>query len=357
MIQATLIFILGFLAAVFLGVLVAPAIWRRAVALTRKRVEATLPLSLNEIRADKDAVRAEYAVAVRKLEVTVKALKERNAAQSIDVDGARDEARRVAADRDEKAATIAELETRQGALRAELVKREKELAQLGEVLAERDALLEERKREIAELGAMYDEASFNASNRQIEMVAQEAKLDRLTDELAAAGEAQAGTQEALRAAQARTGELEKTLRGEKRRSVSLERNVAKLTASLSDQEEKLDRRERDLERLRAKLRETGKAGDEMTARLAAERDRAERLHGENEALRSVRERKLGPVRDRDAGAALLRERIDGLAAEMVSLTARLEGPDSEIGKLLAAEGGENSLAGRIRALQKAAGKG
>jgi len=60
-IQATLIFILGFLSAVFLTVLVAPAIWRRAVALTHRRVEAALPLSLNEIRADKDALRAEHA--------------------------------------------------------------------------------------------------------------------------------------------------------------------------------------------------------------------------------------------------------------------------------------------------------
>lgn len=359
MIQATLTFILGFLAAVFLGVLVAPAIWRRAVVLTRKRIEATLPLSLNEIRADKDAVRAEYAIAVRRLEVTVKALKEKIAAQSVDVDGARDEARRVAAERDAGLAAIAGLELQQGALQADLAKGEEEIARLAGLLAGRDALLEERKGELAKLGAMYDEASFDASNRQIEMVAQEAKLDRLADELAAAGEARTNVEAALRAAEARIGELEKTLRGEKRRSVTLERNVAKLTASLSDREEKLDRRERDLERLRARLRAADETSREMTARLAAEQDRAERLHGENEALRRARERKLGPVRDRNAGAsadtALLRERIDGLAAEMVSLTARLEGPDSEIGKLLAAGDGENSLAGRIRALQKAAG--
>jgi len=360
-IQATLIFVLGFLAAVFLGVLVAPAIWRRAVVLTRRRIEATLPLSLNEIRADKDALRAEYAMAVRRLEMTVKALKERNAAQSVEVDGARDEARRLAADRDGKAAAIAELELRQGALQAELVRGEEEIARLEALVAERDAQLEDRKHEIAQLGTMFDEASFDASNRQIEMVAQESKLDRLAGELAAAGGELEKARAALRAAEARIGELDKALGGEKRRIGTLERDIAKLTAALSDREEKLDRRERDVERLRARLRAADESGREMAARLAAEQDRAERLSGEIEALRVARGRKPGPARGGAAAApaetALLRERIDGLAAEMVSLAARLEGPDSEIEKLLAAGDGEGGLAGRIRVLRAAAGEG
>jgi chromosome segregation ATPase len=360
-IQATLIFVLGFLAAVFLGVLVAPAIWRRAVVLTRRRIEATLPLSLNEIRADKDAMRAEYAMAVRRLEMTVKALKERNAAQSVEVDGARDEARRLAADCDGKAAAIAELELRQGALQAELVRGEEEIARLEALVAERDAQLEDRKHEIAQLGMMFDEASFDASNRQIEMVAQESKLDRLAGELAAAGGEREKSRAALRAAEARIGELDKALGGEKRRIGTLERDVAKLTAALSDREEKLDRRERDVERLRARLRAADESGREMAARLAAEQDRAERLSGEIEALRAARGRKPGPARGATVAApaetALLRERIDGLAAEMVSLAAKLEGPDSEIEKLLAAGDGEGGLAGRIRALRAVVGKG
>ena len=62
---------------------------------------------------------------------------------------------------------------------------------------------------------------------------------------------------------------------------------------------------------------------------------------------------------------LLREQINDLAAEVVSLTATLEGPDSPINKALAAVPAETSpssgphekitsLADRVRALQKAA---
>ena len=49
MIQSTLFFILGFLCAAFLALLVGPAVWRRAVNLTTKRIEASMPLTLNEI--------------------------------------------------------------------------------------------------------------------------------------------------------------------------------------------------------------------------------------------------------------------------------------------------------------------
>ena len=383
MIQATLIFILGFLSAAFLAVLVAPAIWRRAVALTHRRVEAALPLSLNEIRADKDALRAEHAMATRKLEVTLAALREEMAAQSIDADRARDEARRTALQRDEKAATIAELETQQGALRSELVKGEKELARLAELIAERDDIIDEQVNELETLGAMYDQASFDASNRQIELVAQESKLEKLSDELAEAQESRARADGVLNEARAEAEELDKAVRAEKRRIVALERKIEKLTAALSDREEKLERRERDLERLREKLREASESGRDLAARLASAQDRAARLGDElalqareNKALRAVQERKWsaadGAAPDDSPAAdgaervetALLRERIDELAAEMVSLTARIEGPDSGIGPMLGAEpargkgkrggnAGPLSLAERIRLLQQA----
>lgn len=384
-IQATLIFLLGFLAAGFLAVLVAPSIWRRAVALTRRRIEAALPLSMAEIRADKDAVRAEYAMAMRKLEMTVKSLREEIAARSLDVDRARDETRRVRHALEEKEAARAELERRERELRAGLRQREDEAARLMDGLAERDRLLEERAAELERLGAMYDEASFNASNRQIELVAQEANVDRLTQELSALREEHRQANASLREANAAARELEQAVRAEKRKVVVLERKVEKLTVSLSDREEKLDRRERDLARLRERLKQASESGQELAARLSAGEDRQARLSQElavqareNKALRAVQDRKWGTaVAARGEGegggeggadrieSALLRERINDLAAEVVSLTARLEGPDSEIHKALAAgpaagggaKGGPGgaSLAERIRALQKAAG--
>ncbi|RWX60080.1 hypothetical protein EN780_32935, partial [Mesorhizobium sp. M4B.F.Ca.ET.089.01.1.1] len=70
MVQSILFFALGFLCAGFLALLIAPAIWRRAVALTRRRVEASMPLTLAEIQANKDQVRAEFAMSTRRLEMS-----------------------------------------------------------------------------------------------------------------------------------------------------------------------------------------------------------------------------------------------------------------------------------------------
>lgn len=380
-IQATLIFLLGFLGAGFLAVLVAPSIWRRAVKLTRRRIEAALPLSMAEIRADKDAARAQYAMATRKLEVTVETLKEEIAAQSLEVDRAREETRRTLHALDEKEAARAELERRERELRAELRQAQEEAARLSEALAGRDRALEERAAELEKLGAMYDEASFNASERQIELVAREADVERLTGELSTLREEHRQADARLREAGAQIRELEQAVRGEKRRVVVLERNAGKLTAALSDREEKLDRRERDLDRLREKLKEASESGRKLAARLSAAQDRQARLEQdlavqarESKALRAVQDRKWGgpAAAGSDGGGeggadrvetALLRERINDLAAEVVSLTARLEGPDSPIHKALAADAGDAgtgaaggvSLAERIRALQKAAG--
>jgi hypothetical protein len=59
--------------------------------------------------------------------------------------------------------------------------------------------------------------------------------------------------------------------------------------------------------------------------------------------------------DARSGAGL-REQMNELAAEVVNLTMKLDGPDSPIAKALAGEGQQNgrvSLADRVRALQKA----
>jgi hypothetical protein len=84
MIQAVMLVMLGFFLASLLGLLIAPAIWSRAVRLTRKRIEATMPMSLGEIEAAQDRVRATYAVRVRRLETALSRARQKAAAQLVD---------------------------------------------------------------------------------------------------------------------------------------------------------------------------------------------------------------------------------------------------------------------------------
>src|SRR5215216_2756463 len=63
-----MIFALGFVAASLIALLIIPAINHRAERLARRRAEALFPMSISELTAEKDHLRAEFAVRQRRLE-------------------------------------------------------------------------------------------------------------------------------------------------------------------------------------------------------------------------------------------------------------------------------------------------
>jgi hypothetical protein len=85
MIEYALLVVLGFCAAGLLALLIAPTIWRRAVRLTTKRLDATLPMSLSDIEADKDLLRASYAIQIRRLEAGLNKARDKSASQLVEI--------------------------------------------------------------------------------------------------------------------------------------------------------------------------------------------------------------------------------------------------------------------------------
>src|SRR5579863_5910852 len=81
MIEPSMYFGIGFLVAALLGLLFLPLVHERAVRLTMRRIEAATPLSIAEIRADKDQLRAEFAMSTRRLELSVEQMKARTTNQ------------------------------------------------------------------------------------------------------------------------------------------------------------------------------------------------------------------------------------------------------------------------------------
>ncbi len=63
-----MIFGLGFLLASLCALIALPTVNARATRLARRRIEATLPVSAAEVAAERDHLRAEFAVAQRRLE-------------------------------------------------------------------------------------------------------------------------------------------------------------------------------------------------------------------------------------------------------------------------------------------------
>jgi hypothetical protein len=66
--HSMMLVLLGVLLATLVVIIVAPAYRRRVMRLTSERIRQAVPLTEAEIRADKDRLRAQYAIRVHKLE-------------------------------------------------------------------------------------------------------------------------------------------------------------------------------------------------------------------------------------------------------------------------------------------------
>jgi chromosome segregation ATPase len=406
-IQFVLLFCFGFLTAVLLALLVAPAFRRRAVRLTERRIRATVPLTMNEIQAEKDGLRAEFAMSSRRLEMKVKSLRERVAAQMVEIERSHQEQGRVEEERDQAKQEAAEREAKIGELEAALRARAEEFQALSAKFEELAARMAEKDAEISRLDLAATDASLEVGSRKIELAAREAEVAKLKDDAARLKEQRRQGEDKLREITLDNRSGREALKTERGRAGDLERRLEKALAALADREEALGRRQREFARLRERSGKTAGreeaparpeaagSGDEKMiaapaaaeppaggealasppaarqdalARLATERKRLEErlttLTRENKRLRtaSLVPPEPGPALPREAGPgeASLREKISSLAAEMVAMTALVEGPDSPIDKALALPETERtgegppSLAERVRALREAA---
>jgi len=377
LVQSILFFVLGFLTAGFVVLLIAPSVWRRAVSVTRQRVEAKLPMTLDEIRADKDSLRAEHAMALRKVEVQLKSAQEKLLTQAVELSRSREAQKAHATDHAHKDRTVSELEATRGSLSEEIAKRDEQIKALAAQLVEAESMLEKRAQEIEEIGRLYDEASLSSSNHKIELVSRESQIGKLSDDMSTLRNQHKSSDLRLAELEADNKAVREALKAETKRAGELDRKLQQMVSSLSDRDDKLERREAELGRLReselARVREQLKAQQDAPEASAvngtAQAMERERLEGRLTTLTRENKRlkgelsKAGRSKSSPSEDSQLREQMHELAAEVVALTARLEGDDSPIAKALAGSGEARapvngdapaviSLADRVRALQK-----
>jgi DNA repair exonuclease SbcCD ATPase subunit len=137
-IENIMYFVLGLLMAGLLALLIVPAVWQRAVRLTKKRIEAATPMTMAEFRADKDQLRAEFALSTRRLEMNVEALRRRLAEQLRDINRKKNELGGIKGERDQHLQIVRELEEREAELRRRVLELEKEGADVAQKLRMRD---------------------------------------------------------------------------------------------------------------------------------------------------------------------------------------------------------------------------
>ena len=190
MIQSVMLAALGFIAASLLALLIAPAFWARAVRLTNQRLRGALPISEQEIRADKDLLRAEYALKVHQLEREVEQGRLAAHRQQIEINRRDIEIRRLAESLGVTQTSLSEHSNARSVLEQTVTERipllERSLAEARGVLQARNtalddlqatadrqaaaledgrAILTQRALEVQRLQALFQEASAQGRGR------------------------------------------------------------------------------------------------------------------------------------------------------------------------------------------------
>lgn len=334
MIQSILVYILGFLTAALLALMAVPALWRRAVRLTRERVIASVPLTMNEIEAEKDRMRAAFAMEVRQIEMKLERTRERAARLMIDSSQANEKARAVAEQAGSHAQLVARLEGELASARGEARKFEEALHVANDAIGRLEADANRVVSENAEIAGQHDEISLKLGSLEIELANRDGEIARLNEEIRASRDS--GMKAAGRRREAQSGlkAAEASLRLEQRRFSELEKKYEKAMARLSERDVAIERLKRETLSLRAAKKDGGKAANNVLNLDVA------RLSADNTALR---------------------EQVLDLAAKVVALTAAEEGESSPINAALEAAGSNGAatsgLADRIRALRKSASSG
>jgi len=150
-IENIMYFALGLLVAGLVSLIILPAVWKRAVRLTKRRIEAATPITMAEFRADKDQLRAEFALSTRRLEMNVETLRKRLAEQLGDVNQKRSDLGLLKVERDQHLGIVKELESREADLRARVTELEREGTDLAQRLRMRDRELDTRSEELDSL--------------------------------------------------------------------------------------------------------------------------------------------------------------------------------------------------------------
>jgi len=100
MIESIMYFAIGFFAASLSVLIVVPLVHGRAVRLTTRRLEAALPASMAEVVADKDVLRADFAMSTRRLEFKIEQLTTNGASQLAELGRKSDALNRLKIERD-----------------------------------------------------------------------------------------------------------------------------------------------------------------------------------------------------------------------------------------------------------------
>ena len=301
MIESFMYFGIGFLLAALSVLVVIPLVHGRAVRLTTRRLKGAIPSSMVEVLADKDLLRAEFAMSTRRLETNVQQLKTKSASQLAELG--------------RKGDSINRLKIELGTLRGQMRATEEDFAVKAAALHEAQRALSEKGSELAARMRELDEWSTFADAQKIEIItlktqveALEEQLDGATNELKAVEDCRAAERIELKAAtqemmeerskfedfHRRVVELVQQLMAQSTKDKNLSRRAQELENRLVEQSRLLKENELELKNLRGEIATARKAEVDLRSEIDGRVNTAtEELKAEKAKLQAAFDRANG----------------------------------------------------------------
>nr|WP_255647571.1 hypothetical protein [Ensifer sp. IC4062] len=343
--------------------MIAPAIQRRIVRFAEDRLKATMPLSPQEVRAQRDAVRATYAAENAKVQQALRRERDKSVTLMLQNENTLREARRLAGENADLQAQLADMNVAAADMRSTVRQLEQRLEQMKATFETSEKDNGTKSDTIRTLNGKVDKHTADIDNLRIDLAARETEIEHLKSRLAALHDERQALRGDLKAENARAREMELRLSKDEARIRQLEAAVARDAAINAQRENALARRAEEIEKLKARLKELNHemreaskvlraAGISVPKKAAA----ADATHGKSaerhaKAMRDPDTPRLSQdLRNRATALSerlinaksaahdeALRQEIADIAAGMIALTAANEGKASPIRSLLGGE--------------------
>lgn len=388
-IEFALLFGLGFLSALLIAMLIGPAIHRRIVAFTENRIRATVPISPQEVRAQRDMARAQYAAENARTKQEL--VQERDKVVGLQVKGEtlRDEMKGLIAENIELKAKLDNTDVAAADLRSQLRQEDNYISEIKAALEASEETGVAKDLEIDNLIKRLDVLTAQSDNARIDLSTRETEIENLKFRISALREERDELRRDVKLLTTRAKDAETRLAQEEHKALRLEDKLSKEISARTDKETAIERRDEEIARLRDKVKgrvatasasagaRQEKAADATVAAVTTPAN-AEELPATAQtaslsmtvgasatSLASEAQNRATALSERllngkgGSNDEALRQEMAAIAAGMVAMTALTEGKASPIHPMLSgksAAGARQSLAARVKTLLGSTGE-
>lgn len=253
MIEIVLFVALGFLVAALIGMVVAPAIYRRVVKLTERRMRSTVPLNAAEIKAAKDMERAAFAAENARISVELKKEREQLTEQRAGNSRLTETVIKMRSQNVDLQNDLDNLKQESGRLRSNLRIEESNLEKAQAALANAQKNNDEKEKQILSMLEKANQLSTEVNSLRIESATKDTESENLRSTIDSLRNEHRRIRNNQSELQNRADRLKVELDVEREKTNKLEKHLDTATTQLANRDQKLEMRNDEIKRLKEKM--------------------------------------------------------------------------------------------------------